>query len=251
MGLIICIIFLIGIILCRTITVQAESVDDEMDRFQYPRKDKNKIAYLTFDDGPSSYTKELLEILEKEQVPAIFFVIGENFTVQPNGKELVKEMYDKGHYIGLHSMTHDRNKLYLTANAPQNFMKEMMEVKALIAEATEGFQSELCRPPYGSKAYFTKAHYAIVKDSNLKCWDWNIDSMDWSGSSPAAILAKVKKDLESTKYPDVTVLLFHEKKNTVKILPEVIQYYREQGYEFVSYHPADEVQFSNKQIYQY
>ena len=73
-----------------------------------------KNIYLTFDDGPGGkVTEKVLDILKDEEVPASFFLIGEEIN---NQSALVKRIYDEGHSIGLHSMTHNQKKLYSLMN---------------------------------------------------------------------------------------------------------------------------------------
>lgn len=220
-------------------TVKSATVEDRIDHFIYHEPKPDKVAYLTFDDGPSKYTKEILDLLEREQVPAVFFVIGESINNIPHSGEILNEILDHGHYIGLHSMTHDLDKLYNSPDAAHNFVNEMLEVRGKVKELT-GFESNLCRPPYGGRGHFTKAHYQAIKDAGLNCVDWNVDSLDWAKSSSSEIMDEVVKDLEMAHYPDEVVLLFHEKKLTLETLPQVFNYYRELGYVFMPYCEGDE-----------
>ncbi|MGL4336544.1 MAG: polysaccharide deacetylase family protein [Turicibacter sp.] len=224
--------------------IHANQVENQIDDFQFPRKESDKLVYITFDDGPSIYSTQLMNVLDTYQVPAIFFVIGENFEIIPNGPESVKEMIERGHYVGLHSMTHNMDKLYFARNAPQNFVSEMTQVKELVYDATGGFESQLCRAPYGSKKYFKKGHYSAVENVGLTCIDWNVDSLDWSGISADQIVSNVKSDYKRSEYPKEVVLLFHEKKETVKALPRIIEYFQELGYEFGGYNPTKEIHLS-------
>ena len=94
------------------------------------------IVYLTFDDGPNSHsTIEILKMLEKEKIKGTFFCIGENVVKNP---ELYKEIIDKGHSIGNHSMSH-LNGWKVTKN---KYLKD-------IEKASEIVKSNLFRPPYG------------------------------------------------------------------------------------------------------
>lgn len=136
-------------------------------------------------------------------------------------------------------MTHNMDKLYNVPGAPQNFVNEMLEVKAKIKELT-GFESNLCRPPYGGKTHFKAGHYKALEEAGLECVDWNVDSLDWSKSSADAIFNQVVADLKHSNYPNEVVLLFHEKKLTLEVLPRVIEYYRNQGYVFMPYYEGEE-----------
>lgn len=232
-------VILMALFCMNTITPRAATVDDRIDHFIYQDPKPEKVVYLTFDDGPSKYTLDILNLLEEEDVPAIFFVIGENIDLLSNADEVLNEVLKRGHYIGLHSMTHNMDKLYNIPGAPQNFVNEMLEVKAKIKELT-GFESNLCRPPYGGKTHFKAGHYKALEEAGLECVDWNVDSLDWSKSSADAIFNQVVADLKHSNYPNEVVLLFHEKKLTLEVLPRVIEYYRNQGYVFMPYYEGEE-----------
>lgn len=225
----------------------AATVEDRIEDFVYPKAKPEKTVYLTFDDGPSKYSHELMDLLEEYDVPAIFFVIGENLELVPDAKEILNEMISRGHYIGLHSMTHNMDTLYNVPNAPQNFVNEMLTLKGKISELTGGFESGLCRAPYGSGHHFKSGHLTALKEANLKCVDWNVDSLDWAKSSADQIYNQVVADLKRSNYPKEVVLLFHEKKLTLEVLPRVIEYYRSLGYEFVSYYEGQEFECSPHQ----
>ena len=152
-------------------------------------------------------------------------------------------MADTGHYIGMHSMTHDYSTLYGDENAAQNFAGEMLEEQALLKEITGGFESELCRAPYGTGGgTFTDAHVEELNKIGVKCWDWDVDSLDWeSGASVDSIMKNIEYCMNLWNYPRQTVVLFHEKDVTVEVLPKVIQYYTDLGYEFLPYNPDNHI----------
>ena len=152
-------------------------------------------------------------------------------------------MADTGHYIGMHSMTHDYSTLYGEENAAQNFAGEMLEEQALLKEITGGFESELCRAPYGTGGgTFTDAHVEELNKIGVKCWDWDVDSLDWeSGASVDSIMKNIEYCMNLWNYPRQTVVLFHEKDVTVEVLPKVIQYYTDLGYEFLPYNPDNHI----------
>ena len=195
-----------------------------------------RFAYLTFDDGPSRNVEKVLDVLEKEKVPGTFFLLGSAVESNVNAESILQRMLDEGHYIGLHSMTHVYDTLYVGDEAPANFVNEMKELQGIISTLTGGFVSELCRAPYGTGGTFTDAHVDALKEEGLKCWDWDVDSMDWS-YTPDQMLEKVKEDMELWGYPTNAVILFHEKDNTIKALPSIIKYLRDEGYEFLPYNP--------------
>lgn len=233
-------VILMALFYMNMITTKAATVDDRIDHFIYQDPKPEKVVYLTFDDGPSKYTLDILNLLEEEDVPAIFFVIGENIDMLSNAEDCLKEIIKRGHYIGLHSMTHNMDKLYNVPNAPQNFVNEMLEVREKIKELTGGFESNLCRPPYGGRTHFKAGHYRALDQAGLQCVDWNVDSLDWSKSSTDQIFNQVVADLKHNQYPDEVILLFHEKKLTLEVLPRIIEYYQDLGYVFMPYYEGEE-----------
>ena len=130
-----------------------------------------KFVYLTFDDGPSNNASKIMDLLDQYNVKGTFFVLGTSISNNANSKELLQRMKDSGHYIGMHTMTHNYNHLY-GENGPANFVAELKEEQALIEEITGGFKSELCRAPYGTGGgTFKPEHikdYVNVLDSKSK-----------------------------------------------------------------------------------
>ena len=107
---------------------------------------KEKIAYLTFDDGPTlKATGKILDILKEETVKATFFVIGKHVKENP---ELVKRAYDEGHYIANHGYSHDNSKLY---SSGENFINEIKNTDIEIGKAigVENYSSHVFRFPNG------------------------------------------------------------------------------------------------------
>lgn len=202
-----------------------------------------KFVYLTFDDGPSKNANKILDILDSHGIKGTFFVLGDSIETYSGAKEVLKRMADTGHYIGMHSMTHNYDHLYNGPNAAQNFTNEMLELQALIKEVTGGYVSELCRAPYGTGGgTFTDAHVEELKKAGIKCWDWDVDSLDWeSGATVDKIMENIKYCMNLWNYPTHTVVLFHEKDATVEVLPKVIEYYQDLGYEFLPYNPDSHI----------
>lgn len=108
-----------------------------------------KVIYLTFDDGPSKYTQEVLNILKQENIKATFFVIGPHAEQFPS---LIKSEKQYGHYVGLHSMTYDYKKIYTKGN----FLSEMKQVQQILQRIIHE-NPIFYRSPYGSKPGFTQS----------------------------------------------------------------------------------------------
>lgn len=194
-------------------------------------KPLGKVVYLTFDDGPSTLTGKFLDVLKENNVKGTFFMIGNNLK-QKEFQENVKRAIQEGHYIGGHSMTHDSKKLYTEGQ----FVPEMKEVLSLIHQIT-GESPKLVRPPYGSAPGLKSQQIRDqTAEAGIKVWDWTIDSEDWKlKNNPNQIVENVKKGTTN----DVEVILMHEKDQTLQVLPEIIKFYKEKGYEFAVYHDID------------
>lgn len=189
---------------------------------------EEKIIYLTFDDGPAGkVTKDILDILKKESVPATFFLIGN----QIKGQEaLVKRIYDEGHSLGLHSMSHKKDCLY---NSNESFLKEMLTTQETI-NSIVGIKPTILRFPFGCNNNCYKISQSMVDllhQNNLKIYDWNTDSGD--GANPNSNASIFIRNSKSNK--DHVVLLMHcayMSKNSVKALPDIIKYYKDNKYNF-------------------
>ncbi|AWK49814.1 polysaccharide deacetylase [Clostridium beijerinckii] len=189
---------------------------------------EQKIIYLTFDDGPAGkVTKNILDILKKDSVPATFFVIGSQIKGQEN---LIKRMYDEGHSVGLHSMSHKKICLY---SSDESFLKEMLDTQETI-NSIVGFKPTILRFPFGCNNNYYRISESMVNllhKNNLKIYDWNTDSGD--GANPNSNPSVFIKNSKSNK--DSVFLLMHcayMSKNSVKALPDIIKYYKDNGYEF-------------------
>ncbi|MCG7409488.1 polysaccharide deacetylase [Paenibacillus sp. ACRRX] len=191
-------------------------------------KQDKKVVYLTFDDGPSSLTGQFLDVLQEYNVKATFFMQGSNLK-NTEYQDYVKRAVKEGHYVGAHSMTHDAVKLYDN----KQFVPEMVETLNLIRDIT-GTNPKLVRPPYGSAPGLKDIQIRDqIANVGIKVWDWTIDSHDWMlKGNPNKIIENVKE--QTTE--DLEVVLMHEKPQTLQVLPEIIKFYKDQGYEFAVYH---------------
>ena len=194
----------------------------------YVHANEQKIVYLTFDDGPAGkVTKDVLDILKKESVPATFFLIGNQIKGQ---EDLTKRIYNEGHALGLHSMSHKKVCLY---SSNDSFLKEMLDTQETINNIV-GFKPTILRFPFGCNNNCYRISTSMVNllhENNFKIYDWNTDSGD--GAHPAANPSTFIKNSKSNK--DSVLLLMHcayMSKNSVKALPDIIKYYKDSGYEF-------------------
>lgn len=188
-----------------------------------------KTVYLTFDDGPSKYTDQIVSILEQKGIHATFFVIGNQLE---GNEQKVKDAYEAGNYIGLHSMTHNKKTLYKSGSSAR-FIKEFQKEQQLVEKIT-GYKPLLIRAPYGSKPEVNDKFLDDIAAAGFKMWDWTVDSKDWYYvGKPNRILQEVKRQVDQ----DTEIILMHEKSQTVEILPQVIDYLSNKGYAFAVYKP--------------
>ena len=192
-----------------------------------------KIAYLTFDDGPNKYTSQILNILKQKQGKATFFVIGGKASHYP---QTMKRLIKEGHYIGLHSMSHDVKRLY--TGDPSALITEMEQTRSIVHRTTN-LNTHLVRVPYGSMPYLKKNYRDALVSAQYKMWDWTIDTYDWkSYRNPSAILERVMNQSDE----QVEVILMHDSSVTVKILPKVIDYLKAKGYTLLPYNPSSHLE---------
>jgi len=196
------------------------------------------IVYLTFDDGPNLSTAENLRILKEYNVKGTFFFVGSQIN---HYKSLLNQTYNEGHYIGLHSMTHNRNTLY---SSPKAFIGEMQTEAALIDKLT-GHSSILVRAPYGSSPYVTSGMRDALRNTGYRLWDWDVDTVDWqiSTANYQKIVTNVKNGVSKShlaKDQHIVVLL-HDRPQTTKALPAIIEWLQSSGFSIQTYDPAHHV----------
>jgi len=197
-----------------------------------------RVVFLTFDDGPSWNTARILDILAAENAPSIFFVVGNQVVNHPEAVSLMDRTLAEGHYIGLHSMTHNQDTMYAGYEAPSRFVDEMLQLQALIYDEVSHFTS-LCRAPYGMMGNFTPEHERAAAEAGIKCIDWNIDPQDWRNSAELAVQYVIDQ-VEMLDFPSELVIVLHEQDATVEALPTIISFLRSHGYVFKTYPPGHE-----------
>ena len=182
----------------------------------------DKFAYITIDDGPSKYTNQILDILDRNNVKATFFMINRNMNIY---KDEVKRIQEGGHGAGFHSVTHDVKELYKTTESALN---EFYICRDTYKEIT-GKISNLVRLPYGSKPHTPEASYNKLVENNLSVWDWNLDTEDWKCTTDN-ILSNI---LLYGRYKQDLVILIHEKEQTVEALDGIITVLKARGYKIL------------------
>lgn len=189
----------------------------------YNNLNPKKIAYLTFDDGPSKNTPKIIEILNKYNIKGTFFFLGKNMKQYPS---TVKDVFEKGHSIGLHSYSHDYNKLYRTENG---LIEDFNKAQSVYEEITNE-KTNIIRLPYGSKPSLKKEHVEQLQENNYKFWDWNADSNDSNPNvkGKEGIIKTIDKIIKWDM--NQLVILMHEKEKTVESLETTIKMLKDAGY---------------------
>lgn len=204
-----------------------EVTPKELPNIQMPTE---RVIYLTFDDGPGPYTRQLLETLKKYEAKATFFVVNTDYA------DLIKEIHEDGHAIGIHSMTHDYKKIYASAEA---YFQDILSMQKLIREKT-GVETYLMRFPGGSSNTVSRFNEGImtyltqaVEDNGFCYFDWNVDSDDAGKARDSETV--YENVVDGLKDRQNAVVLMHDVKEfSVEAVEEILKWGRENGYEFRS-----------------
>lgn len=207
--------------------ILASKLPETMETDDVPQEDDGrKKVYLTFDDGPSTGTEEILAILKEYDVKATFFVVGKE---DDYSMEMYKKIVEEGHTLGMHSYSHQYSTIYQSVEA---FSQDINRQKELLKEAT-GEDIRLFRFPGGSSNLVSnigmQEFIKYLNEEGITYFDWNVSSGDATSKSlePEALVQNVIQDVGIYKS---SVVLMHDaadKPNTVKALPELIERLRE------------------------
>lgn len=182
-----------------------------------------KYVALTFDDGPSIYTKEIIDTLKKHEVNATFFILGNK--VKPY-QELLNESLNNGNILGNHSYNH---KWLIKLNEDElnnQIIKTNEEIKLYT-----GFTPTLLRPTYGSVNN-------KVKHLNMDIVLWTVDTMDWKYRNVSTIVSRATKNLK-----DGDIILMHDiYKTSALAVDKIITEIKKQGFELVTIPELKEIE---------
>jgi len=184
-----------------------------------PLETGKKIA-LTFDDGPSIYTLEVLELLKKYNAKATFFCIGKNIEAHP---EILQKVIDEGHLVGNHSYSH--SKFFDFYNA-KKITEELQKTDALLEKFTSK-KINFFRPPYGVT---TPSIRRALKVTGHKTIGWNIRSLDGGTKNQELIFNRLIKHIS----PGGIVLLHDTAEHSVLVLEQFLQFLQQNNYEVIS-----------------
>ena len=196
-----------------------------------PSQNGDKVIYLTFDDGPSQYTGELLDVLAKYNVKATFFVTG----LKPDYFNYIGEAYKQGHSIGLHTISHNYSLVYSSSDS---FLNDINSINEIVKKQT-GSYSNIIRFPGGSSNTVSRFNPGImsqlshiVEEKGFKYFDWNVSSGDASGTmmSSDVYAQNIINGLGNGSY---YIVLQHDTNiNSIRAVSSVIEYGLAHGYSF-------------------
>ncbi len=192
-----------------------------------------KVVALTFDDGPSRYTNAILDILEKYNVKATFFVIGNKANIYP---KTLNRIIDMNSEIGNHSYNHK----WLSRLNDTEFLNEINKTNEIIKNITNK-DLKLLRPTYGA---ITRKQRKLT---NLEIVFWDVDTLDWKIKKVSTIVNRVL-----TKVSDKDIILMHDTyERTVAALDIIIPKLLEQNYQFVTVSELNNIKKLEKNLDEY
>lgn len=190
---------------------------------------EGKTAFLTFDDGPTYLTPQILDILKEKGAVATFFTLGQNVAANP---DMVRREIEEGHAVANHSYTHDYKFIYGNLD---NFKSDIEKADKIIIDTIgEENYHKVFRFPGGSFEKSKDPYKQWLSDNGYKYIDWNCLNGDAEAQNVPAdkLLAKVKN---TSKGINNIVILMHDaatKKTTVEALPAILDYLKAEGYTF-------------------
>ncbi|HZK15489.1 MAG TPA: polysaccharide deacetylase family protein [Solirubrobacterales bacterium] len=181
-----------------------------------------RLAALTFDDGPSQYTPEILEVLDRKEVRATFFVIG---GIHDTYGALIKDLLARGHAIANHTVGHPAMD---GLTVPEQAAEIDAQSRAIMAFGAA--RPRLFRPPYNA---WNESTLEILERREMLMVLWSVETNDWLQPGPDEI---VKHTLDAVE--PGSIVLMHDgggdRTQTVEALPGIIEGLHEDGYELVT-----------------
>lgn len=208
---------------------------DEEDLAALVKENEGKRVYLTFDDGPSFNTGEILDILKTNGVKATFFVIGRE---DERYHAYYKRIVDEGHTLAMHSFSHNYKEIY---DSPEAFKKDITKLSNLLYDIT-GFRPNVYRFPGGSSNTIVNSvepYITCLNDMGLTYYDWNALNGD-AVSKELSAKQLVENVMRSVRKNNTSVVLMHDLQTrhaTVESLQDLIDILKEEGYTLL---PIDE-----------
>ena len=192
---------------------------------------EDKVAYLTFDDGPiPSLTSAVLDILAQEEVKATFFIIGTNSERYP---DMIKREYEEGHSIGNHTHSHVFKNIY---ESTENYTNELIQAEDILQSILgEDKEFKLTRFPGGSFGSDLAPFREAINKAGFLYIDWNSLNGDAETSKIVPADRLVQRFKETANGQSSLVVLMHDapnKQTTIEALPEIIKFLKAENYRF-------------------
>lgn len=194
------------------------NVQGKIDPIPQKISPKEPVVALTFDDGPNpQFTPQILDILYEQQVPATFFLVGQ----QMEGQEwLVRKIAASGHEIGNHTDSHPD----LTTLEEPQILEEIQKTQEALREILPDYTMKFLRPPYG------RQNETVCQSSPLPLILWEVDSGDWEDPQAEAIYTAVMENIQNGD-----IVVFHDDNpETVKALEQILPALKARGYQFAT-----------------
>lgn len=194
-------------------------------------QEAEKVIYLTFDDGPSPYTPQLLEVLERYDAKATFFLV----QTPECTDEMLQAMVEGGHSIGIHSLSHDFKTIYSSEDA---YLEDLYAMQNLIREKT-GVTTTMMRFPGGSSNTVSRRYswglmsrlVDAVTEAGFCYFDWNVDSGDAAGCWDTEKI--YQNVIRGIRGKDQAVVLQHDVYGcSVRAVERILIWGRSNGYSF-------------------
>ena len=181
---------------------------------EYRIKSAGHAVYLTFDDGPCpETTPKILNILQKHNVKATFFCVGDNIVKHP---ELFAQIKSEGHQVGNHTMHHSKG-FYTNTN---DYINEIDECAALVG-------NNLFRPPHG---LITPRQNSMLRNKSYKIIQWDVITYDWDAKHTSNDILNIVKRYTQPG----SIIIMHDSikaaPRTLKVLEEIIIWLKTEGY---------------------
>ncbi|WP_070110249.1 polysaccharide deacetylase family protein [Clostridium acetireducens] len=197
------------------------------------KNDGKKIVFLTFDDGPSrNNTPKILDILKENDVKATFFVVG---SYAESNKDILKREKNEGHAICNHTYSHDYQYIYSDVS---NFVNDIKKCENTIKDILgKDYENKVIRFPGGSFGSRLQPYRQAIKEEGYYYIDWNCLNGDAERHN-VPVFNLINRVKETSQEQQHIIILMHDaetKHTTVQALPEIIKYFKSQGYTFETF----------------
>ena len=178
-----------------------------------------KLIAITYDDGPSQYTAELLDGLKARGAKATFFVVGYQAQARPS---IVQREWMEGHQVANHTWDHPQ----LTKQSAAGVQSQLSRTDAMLDRAIGFDQNYMLRPPYGD---YSNDVVLTARGMGYEVIQWSVDSLDWKNLGVQPMTDRATKSVQSGD-----IILFHnDSQYILDALPTILKSYREQGFTVV------------------